>query len=462
MLPSEAWMLAQTITIGAFASWGFGGATPVTRDWIFVLAVLPLPLLLLRGQEVREWRFLPLVPAAAWLAFTVIALVNRSHTPAPNGGWVERSDWIRWLPTTADRENTLHAMRLWLAALLQGGCLVALLHTARAVRLIWSVLALNGCLLAVTGACFQLAGVQRMLGHFDTPEATYFFATFFYKNHWAAFGALAATSSFALSLHHLRASLNGHPPARGKGLLFAATGLLTAVTLPFPGSRAGAAFAAVLIAAFFLTALACLWRARAFRRHGQRWLALIAGTVAIGILAVGFQVYAPKAKADLERTRAQLSRSLDGEALDLRVVVSRDTWRMALARPWFGWGSGCFEIVFPVFQGKYLRHPDGRPAARFEFAHNDWLQICAELGFLGAPLLVLPAMLVAWKAWRRARLPGRFALAGCGLIALHGWIDFPFHNPAVLLLWVTLLTTAHRIGAGEAEEESGRAFSEET
>lgn len=121
---------------------------------------------------------------------------------------------------------------------------------------------------------------------------------------------------------------------------------------------------------------------------------------------------------------------------------------MARARPWFGWGAGCFEIVWPVFQGNYLRDDSGRPRARFETAHNDWLQLLAENGFVGAVLLLAPVGWLFARNWRRAALAGRWVLGGCAMLAAYAWLDFPFHNPAVLLLWAIVLTTAHRLRPG--------------
>jgi O-antigen ligase len=447
LVPSERAIVAQSVLLVVFSSWFVGGVWSTTQNWILGFTLLGLPALRLRYRETGRVSFRAFLPALLWIGFTAIAISNPSHAPGAAGGWVPRTGWIHWLPTTADIAHTLADARVWLAALLQAALVSAVVRTPAAARRIWIVIALNGFALAAIGACFHFAGATQVLGLIDPPEKTYFFATFFYKNHWAAYGALTATAAFTLALQFWRAALAGDHAARGKTLFFACAGLLTAITLPLPGSRAGVIMAAALVALFFATMTWTWWRSKGGSRAQDRWAMAFGAVVAAGIVAFGVNAYAHRAAYDLERTTNIFDPKASRESPALRLLVSRDTWRMALKRPWFGWGPGCFEIVFPVFQGRYLRGPDGRPLARFEFAHNDWLQLPAEAGLLGAALLIVPVGLLARRAWRGADAAGRFGLLGCALIAAHAWIDFPLHNPAVLLTWVILLGTAHRLRA---------------
>jgi O-antigen ligase len=437
--PSEGWLVVGTALLVVYSSWAFGGSFSSGPTWILALVLLSCPLLLLRYSENRDLRWRPFIAPLSWIAYSVIAVLNPSHTGDITGGWLPRADWIQWLPTTADIGHTLADARLGLAALLEGALLVALLRERRATRLIWSVVALNGCALAVAGAFFRFANAEKVLGLIDPPEPTYFFATFFYKNHWAAYGALSAIAAFGLALEAWPAALAGDQRAKGRSLFFSAAGLLIAITLPLPGSRAGALLGSVLLVSLATTMIVLWWRAPRRRRS---WIPVGVGVIGIAVIAFGVNANAPHAIEDVQRTRRQLERSMDGNALDLRISLARDTWRMAKARPWFGWGPGCFEIVFPVFQGAYLRGADGRSQVRFEAAHNDWLQILAENGVIGGALLVVPALLLGWHSWRKSSLAGRWGLAGCGLIACYAAADFPFHNPAVLMLWTVMVASA--------------------
>jgi O-antigen ligase len=450
LAPSEGGFVIVAGALVLLSSWGLSGRADWAQPWLHALALLALALPIARqreGERVGWWPFAPLV---LWIAFCGVALLNPSHSPAPSGGWIPRPDWIRWLPTTVDHDHTISDLRYWLFPLALGGAACALVRGASGARALWSAIALNGLALALVGAWFRLSGADLALGFIEPPESTYFFATFFYKNHWAAFGALSATAGLALALEAWPGVLAGDPRARGRACLYGAAGVLTLVTLPLPGSRSGALFALALLGAFLATGLVLWWRQRT---SGTRnWIPLIPlGAMAL-IVGFGAAAYAPTALRDFERTRTQLERPLEGGAFELRTLVTRDTWRMAAARPWFGWGPGAYEIVFPLFHGNYLRGPDGRVTDRFDMAHNDWLHTLAETGWLGTLMLVGPIVALAVRSWRRASLAGRWGLGGCGLVALHAWIDFPLRNAAVVLVWALLLATAGRLAAKPADD----------
>lgn len=443
LAPSEIGLASQTVALVLFSAWAFGGSVEWAQPWIVALSAVGLFTLAARRREVGRIAWQPFLPALLWGAFAAVALLNPSHAPMSDGGWAERAGWLRWLPATVDRPRTWVDVALWMPALLQAGVIIAVLRSTRAASVIWATVALNGCALAVVGAGFHFLGTERLLGLVEGEEPTYFFATFFYKNHWAAYGALSAGAAFTLALSAQRAAQAGDARAHGRMLLFSAAGLLTAVTLPLPGSRAGALLAFVMIAGFAIALLVTWGRAAPRRRNGLPLAAILLASALV--LTIGWRAYAARAAKDLTRTRAQVSGSIQGEWLDIRLPVSRDTWRMTLQRPWFGWGPGCFDIVFPVFQGSDLRGPDGRPRLRFEKAHNDWLQLTAENGFVGAALLLVPVGVFVRRAWRPSGFSGRCGLIICGLIAAYAWIDFPLHNRAVLLLWAVLLASAPRL-----------------
>lgn len=439
-------LVVQTLGLLVAASWLGGGMAHNALPWILALTALSLPLWFARRAEGVALGCGALVPAVLWLALVGLACLNPSHELRPDGTWHERAGWWHWLPTTVDRAHTVTGALPWLAALLQGAALSGLRPPARAVRLIWAGAALNGFALATVGAGFHFLGADRMLGAFDVPEPTYFFATFYYKNHWAAYGALGSIAGAALALAHWPAALAGEPAARGRTVFFGGIALVTLCTLPLPGSRAGLLLAAAIAGGFALRAAVQLGQGRG--RSGRVWGAAV--LLAICLLIAGFiaRFYIERGRADFARTERQFAQHAAGGMLDLRVEISRDTWRMFQARPWFGWGVGCYEIVFPVFQGPYLRDEGGRRVARVEFAHNDWLHILAEMGALGAALLLGAAGARLWQSWRRAGGAGRTALGGAGLLLLYAWIDFPFHNPAVLLLWTVLVATAGGLRRG--------------
>jgi O-antigen ligase len=96
----------------------------------------------------------------------------------------------------------------------------------------------------------------------------------------------------------------------------------------------------------------------------------------------------------------------------------------------------------------YNSAPDPGPGGWKPFyseAHNDWLQCLAEVGFVGTGLLVLLSLAPLWSvSWRRVEsLMPRYLLAGCALVALYAWAEFPFANPSVMIaFWFSLYLAA--------------------
>ena len=442
--PSALLLTAQVLLLVGLSSWGFGGSFPWGPGLIAGLTLLALPILLARKQEGGAIRKRAFIPVALWAAFIVIALLNPSHVIGEQG-WQPLASWKPWLPTTPDTARTETAALPWFAALLLGGMLIGCPPSRRHTWVIWSAIALNGFALAVVGAGFHFIGATKLLGVVDGPES-YFFATFFYKNHWAAYGALCAGAGLALALDAWPHALQGSPRARGRVFLYGSTALLTLITLPLPGSRSGLLLAVCLLWGAFATAFAVFAREAGKTSRIRRKPVAIIVVIGLAIVGYGILAYGKTGAQDFARTQRQLESAKKLEDVEMRVVLSRDTWRMAEQRPWFGWGPGSYEIVFPLFQGDYLRDADGRPTARFQEAHNDWLQQLAETGLIGSLILFAPLAITGFSGWRRGGLPARWGLcAGC-LLLVYALIDFPLHNLAVLILLTVLWTTAGRLG----------------
>jgi O-antigen ligase len=441
LAPADRLIVAQSSLLLIFSAWAGGGrANGVLPVMLAIAAIGPIALWLRRRERemVSLW---PYVPLLLWLILFGVALLNPSYQRAPDGSWMPRTGWISWLPATADRIISVDAQLPWVTALLQGATIIAVRPHRRAVRYIWACFAINAFVLAVVGATFYFAHAEKMLGFADVPAA-YFFATFYYKNHWAAYGFLGAVAGAALALRAWRRRNMGDYREGSVALFFLISSLFTIITLPLPGSRAGLLFTVVFVLFLLGTIAVETWRQKSHSRPTS-WLAPAGLAVVIAAATLyGARVYAPRAAEELHRTERQIGAARDGAAPDLRVLVSRDTWRMGLDRPWFGWGIGSYELAFPLYQGNYLRQSNGRLTERLGYAHNDWLQMFAEAGIVGCILLLAPGLWCSWRAWRAGWPLGRIALGGCTLIAIYAWVDFPFNNPAILLAWTILLVGA--------------------
>jgi hypothetical protein len=123
------------------------------------------------------------------------------------------------------------------------------------------------------------------------------------------------------------------------------------------------------------------------------------------------------------------------EALTHRLGV---WWDLLGALTWHGAGIGQFESQFPL-----INTTVNTALGRMEFAHNDWLQLCYELGIGTVPLL-----------WAFGRAASRSHPAALALIALCviACFDFPLHLPHGILVAGLLAGWLCGSGAGRGAD----------
>jgi O-antigen ligase len=186
--------------------------------------------------------------------------------------------------------------------------------------------------------------------------------------------------------------------------------LLTAVVVS--ASRGG-----LIITCAEVLIVLLLWRLQKHevgRKIGSAALAL-AGATAVLTLIVGF-----------ETTSARFS----SEALTAgRVQFAISTLHMIAARPWIGWGLGCWPAAYPAYA-------TFDPGAIVNQAHCDWLQWVAEGGL---PVGLAMLALAVWSF--------RIAIQsiwGIGVIAvlIHAAFDYPFSRPAIGAWPILILSMA--------------------
>lgn len=217
------------------------------------------------------------------------------------------------------------------------------------------------------------------------------------------------------------------PALAAIGLLSVAACLLVGISL----SLSRMAFIATLAAAT-LTALILLAPHQGHPAPIRRWRWLASPALLVLLL-----VSLPS--RELLNRFAQVSR-LNEIPSDARLGIWRDTMPLIAAYKWAGCGLGAYEQCFYRFNTR-------SPMETINFAHNDYLQIIAELGFAGA---ALAAALALWIAWRLLsvvlRMPAsrnwELAVGLLGAlfaIALHSLVDFNLYIPAnaLTLAWLS-------------------------
>ncbi len=422
-----------------FATWDFGGETDFAGRVISLWGSLAAPLAAMacRRRLVRHegWpRALRwLWPLAAFDGLVLISALNPSFAPAVLGGATAlvhtgaRPGW----PSSARPAAALQELWQFNAIYLTGFNLAVSVGRRRALRALLLVLAANALALAVFGTFQRLGGSAGLYFGLKASPNEEFFATFIYHNHWAAFVLLSLAAAAGLALHYARRSDVG--ARRQSPVWFGmVAALLLAASVPLSASRSGTVLTLILLAAAVVT----WWRGRRRAEPAGRPASALPGALLALFLAAGvtgtYLLDRPVIERRIDTTRAQIEQARREGGIGDRAQLYADTWRMARARPWFGWGLGSYGTVFQIFN-QQVSVEGWVPF--YAQAHSDWLQALAEVGVVGSALLVLLAL------WPLAALPRRgprdslpvFLLTGCVLIAAYALVEFPFANPAVML-----------------------------
>lgn len=144
---------------------------------------------------------------------------------------------------------------------------------------------------------------------------------------------------------------------------------------------------------------------------------------------------------------------LTGADGDYRLALYRQTLGMIGERPWLGYGMDTFGAAFEGFRAPPLDAP-----VSYDLAHNTYLALWAEFGFVFGSIPLVVLLLVAVRLGRRMRDPqgcAGIAAAGIGalvLSAIHSLGDFSFEIPANVYLLVAILGA----GLGKRGERTGR------
>ena len=227
--------------------------------------------------------------------------------------------------------------------------------------------------------------------------------------------------------------------------------------------QTSAVVALVVTLVAFLVALA-LFRPIEPLAKGKRWLLAL-----VALLVLTFLIESPSGPLN-----SVVGLSADGTSWVSRFwqqnsgrVRSWDWWvgwEMLKDHPVVGAGLGNYKLDFLPYKATFLASPQG---AGYQFyipraaqAHNEYVQVAAELGLVG--ILALFALLIAVPVsfWKRLRANGDegkrldLVLLGCGVVSflVVGLVGFPAHLPAPALAVVTLLGLASSETYGKKAE----------
>jgi len=347
---------------------------------------------LARGVRQRRITFWLGAPVVAILAMVGLALLSIGYAENKGAAIKESLKWLELLLAFVIVVDLVHDRRAawWI---------LGAMFAAGAIEAAW------GAVQFATGAGpdqFALQGALRAFGHFEQPNPFAGYLTTIAP--LAALMALTPANRTPLRLGALAAT----------GLLLIGIGL----------SQSRGAWLGALVAA---AALVLVW-SRTTRRL------LVPGLIGAA-LAVALAVSGLLPPAILDRVAQAIEYfgvfdvrtvqvTSENWAVVERMAHWQAGWYMFLANPWFGVGAGNYAAAYPAY---YV----GPWPEALGHAHNYYLNMLAELGFVGGLLLLvllglvfrhLGGALIASEDQRRTFW--RALLAGC----VGGLIVFCVHN----------------------------------
>jgi hypothetical protein len=409
--------------------------------------------LLVRGERhpvgIKQIR----VPAALFAAVVFWILIqNATWTPA----WLQHPIWQMAADAldkpidgsiSVNRDlTTLALLRLTTAASVFWIALQLCRDASRANLLLWSVAAI-GCAYAAYGL-FAFALTPGRVLWIENPHSHGFVtSTFINPNSFAAYAGIGFITMCGLILRlyrHEFATVGGSIRFRiatfievtgQKGAALLGGALVVLVALLLSGSRGG--IISTTLGLFVLAALTLRPHKRQFAEQREAVIACGALLVAAAFLVFGDLVVGKIAQ-----------RGLGDES---RMAVYTITMRSILGAPVLGYGYGTFADVFPMFRDQSVS-----TWAKWEMAHNTYLEVFQGLGLVFGSMLVASVVLLALRCVKGATTRQSNETMPCVaasiafLLAVQALVDFSLQMQAIAITFMALL------GAGVAQSESSR------
>jgi O-antigen ligase len=429
----------------AFMPWAFGAVNAwselvaLALAGALVLTVLARAVVDRTFSLVGTWTYAPI---ALFLALAAIQLTplsqglveSLSPTAASTPVELLGADAAAQRPATLSMYPlaTAHSLRLILLGAAVFFVVVNSFRTAPQIRRLLTIVFVIGCVEAAIALLQIFTRAERMYWFVDVGPAQLTSGSFLNYSNFSQFVNLSIGAGVALLLVRLlddRVSVGGRSDAlqafggarlSDHGSLLAGL-VLCAISVLTSGSRNGVLSLSI---ATLLVGLA-LYARGALR--GRGWLlGLLPVAVFIVLLTFGF---------DALYERFLTLRESDH--LRGRWALTLDTLRAWRDFPVWGSGLGTYEYVFSGYDTSVA-------AVMAQNADNDYAQLLAEAGLVGAACVVAFATMIAWLALgvcRRGRTAISAAAFGLVLglvaVAIHSASDFGQRLPAVFALTAT-------------------------
>lgn len=321
---------------------------------------------------------------------------------------------------------------------------IAVFHyvkTLKQIRNIILIICYNGGIIAFSGIFQKLnyvpdESLKEIWGIWDTPEPRYFFASFTYKNHWAAYAIIIIYMTIGLLFHEYKKNTYNYI-RKPKVIFLLLTVINLLISIPLSGSRSGTLiiFSSLILFTFYFT----------FKSYGGNYKKLMIPILSI-ILALFCTIWVVskfhKETTDemVNNTKIQINSTLLGK-YPLRIMLWDDILNQILDKPILGYGFNSYQAINPKYQSKEVReqrnivlnnaHHEFTPL--IGYAHNDWLERLSEFGLIGlGPFFIYLYMIFSLLVNGKSQT-SKILIFGSICYLIYSFIDFPSRTPCNLL-----------------------------
>jgi hypothetical protein len=424
-------------------------------------------------------------PAACLLAFACLVALQLAPLPdallralSPIDGPAQ--------PVSLEPQATRVYLLSCVAYLSAFSLVLLLVRTPKRARGVMLLLVASGVFQAILAVVLISQNLPYQYMFMDFPAGDRAVGTFANTDHFAAYMTLGLSLGLGLMLGggadaSARRGWRAHTVGAleflmSPRMLVRLLLVMMVIGLVLTRSRGGNA---AFLAALLVTSALVAWRSPRLRRTA---LILLVSMLVIDVYVVGQWIGLDKVAQRLGATTVLKpdAPALGGapvqggvpdlaapniareESLEERLIAARDALGMLKERPWLGFGGGSFYTAFPRFKGAH-------PLGFYDHAHNDYVEIAADMGLPALALLLVVA--VASLARAIGVLSDRSAPMARGMAAgvvmailctaIHSAVDFNLQIPAnaltvtVVLALAWCLPATPRHGARGAGRRSG-------
>ena len=371
-------------------------------------------------------------PAAAEQHRTAIDLLDllRFRQPlTPLAAGLNAFPALSFSPGGTDR--SLYLLVAYISAFL---VMANTLRTWEQIQRVGGAIVVSTFIMAVLGTVHKFSGSQEIFWFRAPRFGGNVFGPFTNRNHFAAYANMVfgIALGLLLSSRHFRQIL-AWPSWRDKLSWVSSRSASRTILCAFAVIMLGAAVCFSLSRGAMLSLILSVAIFGGISGWRQRGMARARSAIIVLFLLLIVALWWIGMRDVIERlgTLAEIARN---PSADYRFIVTLDTLTVFGACPLVGCGFGAFRHVYSLFQTPSLDR-------RWLHAHNDWAQLLAEGGIVGALLFAL--VLVLWFRALRTRFPfaaGKARLMAVGLllglttIAFHSLVDYSLHRAANALL----------------------------